>query len=283
VRRTCAVAALTAVTLAAARQLRHHRPVIARRQHVLVPAALLSLGVSALLLSRAGHEARAVELPPVARDMTAAFAVPPLADAELPDAVAREHEYLPNPGKALPNETRRIAHGLGKNAVGVYVFPTTEGKVCSVITESTSMGGCVDAFRLLKGEVAWSVYSGETAPHTVTGLVSNRVAAISVRLPDRFEPAAVARNTFFWQAPTSDTTRGDIKGLVVRWHNGRTFYINLDFGRHTDNATVETPSPATGTVARIIDEGRRPKKERTRLAGSCNGPSPCARFSNRGP
>jgi hypothetical protein len=204
--------------------------VIARRRHVLVLAALLSLGVIALLLSRAGHEARAVELPPVAHDMTAAFAVPPVADAQLPEAVAREHEYLPNPGKALPNQTRRVAHGLGKNAVDVYVFPTTEGKVCSVVTESTSMGGCVPGFRLVKGEVAWSVYSGDTAPQTVTGLVSNRVAAVSVRLPDRLEPAALARNVFFWQAPTSDMTRGDIKGLVVRWHNGRTFYVNLDFG-----------------------------------------------------
>jgi len=61
----------------------------------------------------------------------------------------------------------------------------------------------------------------------VTGLVSNRVAAISVRVADRLVPVTVAHNTFFWQASTSDTTRGDIKGLVVRWHNGRTFDVNL--------------------------------------------------------
>ena len=110
------------------------------------------------------------------------------------------------------------------------MFPTTEGKVCSVVTESTSSGGCVPSFGLVKGEVAWSVYSGETAPQTVTGLVSNRVAAVKVRVGDRLEPVTVARNTFFWQAPTSDLTRGDIKGLVVRWHDGRTFDVNLDFG-----------------------------------------------------
>ena len=46
----------------------------------------------------------------------------------------------------------------------------------------------------------------------------------------RLEPVAVSRNTFFWQAATTDVTRGDIKGLVVRWHNGRTFDVNLDFG-----------------------------------------------------
>ena len=112
----------------------------------------------------------------------------------------------------------------------MYVFPTTQGKVCEVITESTSMGSCVPSFRLLKGEVATDTYWGETAPQTVTGLVSNRVAAISVRVGDRLEPVTVAHNTFFWQAPTTDVTRGDIKGLVVRWHDGRTFDVNLDFG-----------------------------------------------------
>jgi hypothetical protein len=202
----------------------------AKRRHLPVLVALLVVGVIALLLGRASHEARAVELPPVAHDMAAAFAVSALPDAQLPDDVAQAHDYLTRPGAALPNQTRRVAHGLGKNAVDVYVFPTTQGKVCSVVTESTSMGGCVPAFRLVKGEVAWSVYSGETAPQTVTGLVSNRVAAVSVRLPDRLEPAVLSRNTFFWQAPTSDVTRGDIKGLVVRWHNGRTFDVNLDFG-----------------------------------------------------
>jgi hypothetical protein len=191
-------------------------------------AALLALGV--LLLGRAGREAGAVELPPVAHAMSAAFAVAPVPDAHLPDAVLQAHDYLPRPGAALPNQTRRIAHGLGKNGVDVYVFPTTQGKVCSVVTESTSMGGCVPSFDLVKGEVAWSIYSGETAPQTVTGLVSNRVAALSVKVQDRLEPVTVTRNTFFWQAPTSDTTRGDIKGLVVRWHNGRTFDVDLDFG-----------------------------------------------------
>src|SRR5919108_239255 len=90
--------------------------------------------------------------------------------------------------------------------------------------------GGVPSFHLVKGEVASGVYSGETAPQTVTGLVSNRVAAISVRVGDRLEPVTVARNTFFWQAPTSDVTRGDIKGLVVRWHDGHRFDVNLDFG-----------------------------------------------------
>jgi hypothetical protein len=92
------------------------------------------------------------------------------------------------------------------------------------------MGTCVPSFHLLKGEVDSDVYSGDTAPQTVTGLVSNRVAAISVRVGEQLVPVAVAHNTFFWQAPTSDVTRRDIKGLVVRWHDGRTFDVNLDFG-----------------------------------------------------
>ena len=201
-----------------------------KRRHVHVLAALLAIGGAALLLSRADHEARAVELPAVAHDMAAAFAVPPAPDAQLPDDVVQAHDYLTRPGAALPNHTRRIAHVLGKNGVDIYVFPTTQGKVCEVVTESASMGGCVPAFRLAKGEVVWQVYSGETAPQTVTGLVSNRVAAVSVRVRDQLEPVAVVRNAFFWQAPTSDLTRGDIKGLVVRWHGGRTFDVNLDFG-----------------------------------------------------
>jgi hypothetical protein len=162
--------------------------------------------------------------------MSAAFALPPVPDAQLPDAVLQGHENLPRPGAALPNQTRRVASRLGRNGADVYLFPTTQGKVCEVITETTSMGTCVPSFRFLKGEVATSVYYGDTAPQSVAGLASNRVAAVSVRVGDRLEPVAVVRNTFFWQAPTSDTTRGEIKGLVVRWHDGRTFDVNLDFG-----------------------------------------------------
>ena len=190
-------------------------------------AAFAGIGAAALVLAGAGHQAQAVELPAVAHDMSAAFALPPVPDAQLPDAVTQGQEDLPRPGAALPNQTRRIARGLGKNGADIYVFPTTHGKVCEVIIEATSMGTCVPSFRLLKGEVASDVYSGDTAPQTVTGLVSNRVAAISVRVGDQLVPVTVARNTFFWQAPSSDTTRGDIKGLVVRWHDGRTFEVNL--------------------------------------------------------
>lgn len=187
-------------------------------------AAVIGLTGAAFVLAGAGHQARAVELPTVAQDMAAAFAVPPTPDAQLPQAVRQAREYLPDP---LPNQTRRIAHGLGKNGADMYVFPTKQGKVCEVITETTSMGSCVPSFRLVKGEVATDTYFGDTAPQTVTGLASNRVAAISVRVGDQLVPVTVAHNTFFWQASTSDTTRGDIKGLVVRWHNGRTFDVDL--------------------------------------------------------
>jgi hypothetical protein len=190
-------------------------------------AAVVGLTGAALILAGAGRQARAVELPTVAHDMAAAFALPVTPDAQLPDVVRQEQEWLPRPGAALPNQTRRIAHGLGKNGADMYVFPTTQGKVCEVITETTSMGSCVPSFQLVKGEVATDVYYGDTAPQTVTGLVSHRVAAISVSVGDQLVPVTVAHNTFFWQATTSDVTRGDIKGLVVRWHDGRTFEINL--------------------------------------------------------
>jgi hypothetical protein len=187
-------------------------------------AAVIGLAGAASILAGAGRQARAVELPTVAQDMAAAFAVAPTPDAQLPEAVQQAREYLP---AALPNQTRRIAHGLGKNGAAMYVFPTTQRTVCEVITESTSMGSCVPSFSLVKGEVATDTYYGDSAPPTVTGLVSNRVAAISVRVGDQLVPVAVQHNTFFWQAPTSGTTRGDIKGLVVRWHDGRTFDVDL--------------------------------------------------------
>lgn len=188
-------------------------------------------GIAAVLvLLRAGHDATAVELPPTAHAMGAAFALPVVRDSQLPQAVRQGQDLLPRPGTALPNQTRRIGHGLGKNGMDIYAFPTTQGKVCWVETETTPMGSCVPSFRFLKGEVATDVYSGDSAPQTVTGVASNRVAAISVRVGDRLEPVTVSRNTFFWQAPTSDLTRGDINGLVVRWHDGRTFDVNLDFG-----------------------------------------------------
>jgi hypothetical protein len=149
---------------------------VRRKRYIpLALAPLAGLGVAALILGGAGSRARAVELPAVAHDMAAAFALPPVPDAQLPDPVRQGQDYLPRPGAALPNQTRRIAHGLGKNGVDMYVFPTTQGKVCQVITESTAMGTCVPSFGLLKGEVATDTYWGDTAPETVTGLVSNRV------------------------------------------------------------------------------------------------------------
>jgi hypothetical protein len=202
---------------------------VTKRRILLLVPVVAAAAVTALLL-RVGHDATAVELPPVAHDMAAAFALPVIADSQLPEAVRQGQDLLPRPGTALPNQTRRIGHGLGKNRMDIYAFPTTQGKVCWVETESTPMGSCVPSFRFLKGEVATDVYSGDTAPQTVTGVASNRVAAISVRVGDRLEPVTVARNTFFWQAPTSDVTRGDIKGLVVRWRDGRTFDVKLDFG-----------------------------------------------------
>jgi hypothetical protein len=202
-----------------------------RRKRLIPLAALLAgIGVAGFVLAGANPQAHAVELPAVAHDMSAAFALPPIRDSNLPDAVVQGQEDLPRPGAALPNQTRRVAQGLGRNGAEVYLFPTTQGKVCEVITETTSMGTCVPSFRFLKGEVATSVYYGDTAPQSVAGLASNRVAAVSVRVGDRLEPVRVARNTFFWQAPTSDTTRGEVKGLVVRWQDGRTFDVNLDFG-----------------------------------------------------
>jgi hypothetical protein len=198
----------------------------------LIPlAALLAgVGVAGFVLAGAKHQAQAVELPAVAHEMSAAFVLPPTPDSNLPDAVVQGHENLPRPGAALPNQTRRVAQGLGRNGADVYLFPTTQGKVCEVITETTAMGTCVPSFRFLKGEVATSVYYGDTAPQSVAGLASDRVAAVSVRVGDRLVPVTVARNTFFWQAPTSDTTRGHVEGLVVRWHDGRTFDVNLGFG-----------------------------------------------------
>jgi hypothetical protein len=196
----------------------------------LASAVCAGIGATVLILAGAGHQAQAIELPAVAHHMAAAFALSPVPDAQLPDAVRQGQDDLPRPGAALPNQTRRIAHGLGKNGADIYVFPTTQGKVCEVIIEATSMGTCVPSFGLLKGEVDSGVYSGEGTPQTAAGLVSDRVSGISVRVGDRLEPATVARNAFFWQASTSDTTRGDIKGLVVRWHDGRTFEVNLDFG-----------------------------------------------------
>jgi len=130
---------------------------VTRSRYIPVLAVVAGLGVAALILSGAGHRAQAGELPTVAQDMANAFAVSPTPDAQLPDAVRQAREYLPNP---LPNQTRRIAHGLGKNGADMYVFPTTQGTVCEVITESTSMGSCVPSFRLVKGEVATDTYYG---------------------------------------------------------------------------------------------------------------------------
>src|SRR4029079_5631972 len=93
-------------------------------------AALAGLGTTVTILAGAGHRAQAVELPAVAHDMSAACALPRGPDSQLPDAVTQGRQNLPRPGSALPNQTRRVAHGLGRNGADVYLFPTTQGKVC---------------------------------------------------------------------------------------------------------------------------------------------------------
>lgn len=206
---------------------------LSKPQKLLVLVAVaLGLGVglaTALVLTRSG-QAEASNLPPVARQMAAFSRLPAIPDEQLPADVAETERSLPDPskGKAIVDETRRLASGLGADSVDLYAFPTTGGAVCLAVTESAIIATCIGQFRRDRASVAYTIYSGATTPQTVAGLVPDDVTSVSVLVRNQLETAQLANNAFFYQAAPA-IARSDIDALLVGYRSGDKVTRNLDF------------------------------------------------------
>jgi hypothetical protein len=148
-----------------------------------------------------------------------------------PAAVARALDYLPDPrmGSAIGGEVRQLFADAGRNRVSLYAFPTTNGYVCYVLTESASPGSCVGRFARNQ-PIAWSVYSGETVSPSIAGLVSDEVVSVEVVVKGTERSALLAHGAFFYQ-PRDATAIADFDGLRVTLKDGTSVVKSLSFLR----------------------------------------------------
>jgi hypothetical protein len=176
-----------------------------------------------------GRPATAVELPRIVDDVRSFAASPRVSNDALPpsvrgfaDRVTERAGY----GRAMADEVRLFASGLGRNASDAYAFPTTGGALCILVDEATYAATCVPRFHRRFGYLAWGIYSGVGAPQTLYGVVSNKVHQVKVIVSDTEVDAELRGNLLFWQAPV-DVTREEIQGIMITLRDGSTVSVDL--------------------------------------------------------
>lgn len=193
-----------------------------------IVALALVVVAMALLLGHANH-ASAVDLPPVAKEMSA-FGGPPLSGIEVPQDVRGTEARLSSragSGEAIPGQEHRLLHGLGANGVDIYAFPTTGDSVCYVVTEQTHVASCIDRFTEESANVGWAAYFGEDAPLSLAGIVPDRTVVVIVKTTRGAQAARVENNAFYWQARDRSLTRADLLALTTRDRSGTTSTVKL--------------------------------------------------------
>jgi hypothetical protein len=169
------------------------------------------------------NRAAATDLPEITTHMSL-FSQPAIPDSMLPSSVLASEQTVPSEssyGSAIANETRRPATGVGTNSAKVYVYPTTGGAVCVVITDATQMDTCVPSFTTATGEVEFAAYHGDGTPWTVVGLASDSVTQVRVVEGSNTYTAALQNNAFTWQS-TQGTPGATVTSLIVTLAGGST-------------------------------------------------------------
>jgi hypothetical protein len=195
----------------------------------LVVASLAFGALAAATILGAFDSASAVDLPPVAKQMSA-FANQRALDASAVPASVKQFEDSVTAragyGAARRDQVRLLARGLGRHGVSVYAFPTVGGAVCYVVDEATYVASCAPRFHADNGNVVYGTYSGLGTPQTVMGVAPDSVKGVSVVVNGAAMPATLTHNVFFWQAPAG-VQASDVTALRVRQANGETVTVTL--------------------------------------------------------
>jgi hypothetical protein len=131
------------------------------------------------------------------------------------------------PGDLLLGESRLLLSNLGARRSKIFVFPTSTGKVCYLLTGAGP--GCVDSFTSFPGGVAYGFYDldgpgGE--PPAVHGLIPNDVRSVSVAVAGTEHEALVANNAFFYELDAGEEL-SSLQSLTVRYADGAVEKIRL--------------------------------------------------------
>jgi len=184
---------------------------------------------AAAVLGAFRDSATAVDLPPVARQMSAFTKQAPLNANAVPASVKQFEDSVTGRagyGAARGDQVRLLARGLGRHGVSVYGFPTVGGAVCFVVDEATYVASCAPRFHADNGNVVYGTYSGLGTPQTVMGVAPDGVKAVSVVVNGAATSATLRNNVFFWQAPDG-VQASDITALRVRQANGTILTADL--------------------------------------------------------
>jgi hypothetical protein len=196
----------------------------------LVLASLAGGAVAAAAILGAFRDsASAVDLPPVAKQMSAFAEQGALNPSAVPSSVKQFEDSVTGRagyGAARGDQVRLLARGLGRHGVSVYAFPTVGGAVCYVVDEATYVASCAPRFHADNGNVVYGTYSGLGTPQTVMGVAPDSVKGVSVVVNGAATPATLRNNVFFWQAPAG-VQASDVTALRVRQANGTTVTVTL--------------------------------------------------------
>lgn len=131
-------------------------------------------------------------------------------DASLPEEVQN--------GSMVVTQSRLLLDGVGSFGIDVYVFPSTKGRTCYLMTKFG--GGCTAPFTVDQ-PVNMSIFDpdglGNGVPVTIMGLVPNNVESVDVHTAGIEHRALVTNNAYFFQAPSPTA---EIEKIVVYFSSG---------------------------------------------------------------
>lgn len=131
------------------------------------------------------------------------------------------------PGDLLLQQSRLLLSDLGSSGSSFFAFPTSKGRVCSLITGVRA--GCLDSFSRFPGGVAYGFYDlagSDSRPPAVYGLIPNDVESVGVVVAGREYKARVGNNAFFYELQPGDDL-SSLESLTVRYADGAAEKINL--------------------------------------------------------
>ena len=129
--------------------------------------------------------------------------------------LANDSELSSPPGKPLVDESRRALAGL-PGGRSVFVFPTTKGGLCTVVTGDVGPYECGSG-----SDLPGTMYMNpEPGLPLLAAVLPNEMVAVRVKLPTASYRIRVRQNVFFLQLPT-EVSSFDIR-LIGVYEDGTT-------------------------------------------------------------
>ena len=203
------------------------------RQFFLGATAVATLGVAAVA-SAASSSLPRLEKLPAAKAMANVFSHP--STGRVPESVVAEVTRLAKTapvGRVRASKGRLLLSNLGPKHRSIYVFPTTKGEVCFVITGRGPArirgglgSGCKKAFLVGEpvsidgGSLSFPPMSGP--PAELAGLTKDGVKRVQVVIHGTPHNAILGHDAWYYRFPNNHTPATAAKQLIVTLKDGST-------------------------------------------------------------